>query len=71
MDGGFLTAQRLHHAGWVGIGYDVAPPYDMVSWWRFIEYGNQYNRIYPLQAYADSYFWDLAPGVTIDLEVDW
>lgn len=63
---------RLHQAGWVGVGYTAGGVgYDLIYWGEFVDYPNRVWRIYPLQVYADSYFWDLAPGVVLDLEVVW
>lgn len=63
---------RLHQVGWVGMGFDGGGPgLSDLYWGQFILYPNQDWRIYPLQVFADSYFYDLEPGVVITMEVDW
>lgn len=64
--------ERLHHAGWVGLGYDTAAlagPY-LITWSTFIRYPYEDFRL-PANIFANCYFWDLTPGTTVEFEVDW
>jgi hypothetical protein len=67
---GPATFPRIYKAGWIGLGYvGPFPTYDDIVFSSFIKHPYQEFRIYPLQAYADSYFYDLDPGVEIDMYV--
>lgn len=70
---GPLNVQRLHKAGWVGIGYDNggSPPYDEVYWSEFINHRMRSFRIYPLQIFGNSMFYDLFYGTVADINVYW
>lgn len=66
------SVQRIHHAGWVGIGADTgASPPDLITWSTFLRYPYEDFRITNGVTFADTYFWDLTPGTTIELEIDW
>lgn len=64
--------ERVHHAGWVGLGFDsggLAAPY-LITWSTFLRYPWEDFRL-PANIFATVYFWDLTPGTTVELEVDW
>ena len=63
---------RTHQYGWVGAGYYVPTnTYDEIGWSEWIDHPTRDFWIYPLTVHATHFFYDLAPGTEIDLEVVW
>lgn len=70
-DGNEPGIERIHHAGWVGVGADLggSGPH-LVTWSMFLRYPYEDFRM-PANIFGDAYFWDLTPGTTVELEIDW
>lgn len=63
---------RVHQYAWVGAGYYVpAWTYDEIGWSEFVKHPTEDFWIYPATVHATHYFYDVAPGAEIDLEVVW
>jgi hypothetical protein len=65
------TFPRVFQAGWVGVGADSGGGYDLITWGTFLELAYKDYRLGGMSVFADSYFWDLTPGCSIALELDW
>lgn len=70
-DGNVVGVERIHHAGWVAIGEDFGGPLFSITWALFLNYPWQDFRFTDGKHFATTYFWDLTPGTTVELEIDW
>lgn len=64
--------RRVWHSCWYGVGYDNgASPPDWINWNVYQRLEREDYRLNGRNIFADSVFYDVTPGTTVELEVDW
>lgn len=64
--------ERIHHAGWVGLinaNGGATPNLITFSW--FLRHPEEDIYLTDGHHFASHYAWDLTPGTTVELEIDW